>query len=154
MPYTRFCFISAKICSFLAAHCMLYMARGLYLFPACAILTSENRITKDNLCSSCAALCRLRAAGQEAKMEAGENPARSRHCEGASRRKTKTPSQETCTDGKLLPRRRNAGSADLDAEKTDCSEEAGKADALQLLSFWRSGEGKPGCRRMKKKKKN
>ena len=63
---------------------MLYMARGLYLFPACAILMSENRITKDNLCSSCAALCRLRAAGQEAKMEAGENPARSRHCkEGA-----------------------------------------------------------------------
>lgn len=59
---------------------MLYMARGLYLFPACAILTSENRITKDSLCSSCAALCRLRAAGQEAKMEAGESPARSRHC--------------------------------------------------------------------------
>ena len=37
MSYTRFCFISAKICSFLAAHCMLYMARGLYLFPVCAI---------------------------------------------------------------------------------------------------------------------
>ena len=59
---------------------MLYMTRGLYLFPACAILMSENRITKDNLCSSCAALCRLRAAGQGAKMEAGESPARSRHC--------------------------------------------------------------------------
>ena len=87
-------------------------------------------------------------------MEAGENPARSRHCEGASQRKTKTLSQETCTDGKHLLRRRNAGSVNLDAEKTDCSEEAGKADALQLLSFWRTGEGKTGCRRMEKKKEN
>ena len=39
---------------------------------------------KYDLCSFCAKLCELRVFGQKAKMEAGENPARSRHCkEGA-----------------------------------------------------------------------
>ena len=38
------------------------------------------KLTKDDLCSSYAALCGQRALGSEAKMEAGESPARSRHC--------------------------------------------------------------------------
>ena len=40
----------------------------------------ENKITKDGLCSSYAALREQRVLGFEAKMEAGESPARSRHC--------------------------------------------------------------------------
>ena len=35
---------------------------------------------KYDLCSFCAKLCELRVFGQKAKMEAGENPARARHC--------------------------------------------------------------------------
>ena len=50
----------------------------------------EKENTEDDLCSFFSALCKgkpaglpagvLRAAGQKAKMEAGANPARSRHC--------------------------------------------------------------------------
>lgn len=40
----------------------------------------EKILKKYDLCSFCARLCELRVFGQKAKMEAGENPARSRHC--------------------------------------------------------------------------
>lgn len=41
---------------------------------------SRKDLKKYDLCSFCARLCELRVFGQKAKMEAGENPARSRHC--------------------------------------------------------------------------